>query len=178
MPNAYLTLFAALDSQAAVPASLGGSEGPDMTRYLLVCSVLLLGIALLAFGFRRVVGRNLAAKASKRSLQIMDVLPLGGRQRLAVVRCYDRTFLLGMGEREVSLVTELDAVIAPAAAKLPPEADRRAFADLLERAGLAPGPERAPAPRPAEPAGASAPARRPAEPRPARVAREGAGWLG
>jgi len=177
MTNAHLSPLAALAFQTAAPGSLGGGEGPDMTRYLLVCSAILLGIGLLAYGFRRLVGRNLAAKASRRSLQIVDVLPLGGRQRLAVVRCYDRTFLLGMGEREVSLVTELDAVIAPAGAALPPESDRRAFADLLDRAGLTPAPERAPVPSHA-PVAAAAAERRPEEARPLRAVREGPGWLG
>jgi hypothetical protein len=75
----------------------------------------------------------------------MDVLPLGGRSRLAVVRCYDRTFLLGMGEREVSLVAELDGVIAPEETPLPERADREAFARLLSRAPVR-APARAPAP--------------------------------
>jgi flagellar biogenesis protein FliO len=42
-------------------------------------------------------------------MQVVDVLPLGGKQRLMVVRCYDRTFLIGLGERETSLVAELDS---------------------------------------------------------------------
>ena len=156
MPTMLTTLLAA--SSAAVDharplvlgiapgaaGSLGGTEGPDMTRYLVVCSALLLGLAGLAYGFRRLAGRSLAGRAARRSLQVMDVLPLGGRSRLAVVRCYDRTFLLGMGEREVSLVAELDGVIAPEETPLPDRADREAFARLLSRA-----PVRAPAAAPA-----------------------------
>ena len=76
--------------------NLGGTSGPDLTRYFLVCGGLLLLAALLGFGFRRVVGRTLSARAAQRSLQVIDVLPLGGKQKLAVVRCYDRSFLLGL----------------------------------------------------------------------------------
>ena len=128
LPPAVAPGLAAL----ADPQVLGGTSGPDLTRYLLVCAALLLGVVLLALGLRRLAGKSLAARAARRSLQVMDVLPLGGRSRLAVVRCYDRTFLLGMGEREVSLVAELDPVIEPDGAPLPAEADRRAFASLLE----------------------------------------------
>ena len=39
---------------------------------------------------------------------MVDILPLGGKRQLAVVRCYDRTFALGLGEKDVSLVAELD----------------------------------------------------------------------
>ena len=131
--------------------SLGGTEGPDLTRYLVVCSLLLIAIALLAWGFRRLVGRSITARAARRSLQVMDVLPMGGKQKLAVVRCYDRTFLLGMGEREVSLVAELDPVIEPEQEPEPESSDRAAFGQLLERlrSGPAEEPEPTPLPRPA-----------------------------
>src|SRR5687768_8559201 len=80
---------------------LGGTSGPDLTRYLAVCAGLLVLVAALAYGFRRLIGRALTVRASQRSLQVVDLLPLGGKQRLAVVRCYDRTFLIGLGEKEL-----------------------------------------------------------------------------
>ena len=129
---ALLTSPIALES--ASTAGLGGTQGPDLTRYFTVCALLLLGILALAWGFRRLVGRSLTQRAAQRSLQIMDVLPMGGKRKLAVVRCYDRTFLLGMGERELSLVAELDPVIEPESTPAGLKADRGAFADLLERA--------------------------------------------
>jgi flagellar biogenesis protein FliO len=172
-----IATLAALSEEAGAGATLGGTEGPDLTRYLVVSSVLLLGVAALAFAFRRLVGKNLVAKAARRSLQVMDVLPVGSRQRLAVVRCYDRTFLLGLGERELSLITELDAVIAPEAQALPGEADQRAFARLLQRAHLAPAPPRAPAPAQKAAAPAQrAPAQRTVADAGAR--RQTAEWLG
>lgn len=81
----------------------------DLGQYLFVCGFLILLIIGLAWTFRRFVGRAWKSKASQRSLAVLDVLPLGGRAKLCVVRCYDRTFALGLGEKEVSLVAELDA---------------------------------------------------------------------
>lgn len=98
-----------------------------MTRYVLVCALLLGLICGGAYLFRRFVASAVKAKASKRSLQILDVLPLGGKQRLCVVRCYDRTFALGLGDKEVALIAELDAALTPA----PPP--KSAFSALLKR---------------------------------------------
>ena len=107
--------------------------GPDLTRYVAVCAILVVAILGLAYGFRRLVAGAVRAKAAGRSLQVLDVLPLGSKQRLAVVRCYDRTFALGLGEREVSLLAELDPVhgeLRPA----PGAADARDFARALDGA--------------------------------------------
>jgi len=131
-----IPLFLAFDAPAK---ALGGGDGPDLTRYLIVCALLLLAIGALAWGFRRLVGRTLRARAAQRSLRVLDVLPMGGKQKLAVVRCYDRTFLLGLGERELSLVAELDPALAPAREANPSAADRRSFADLLSRVRIGAG---------------------------------------
>jgi flagellar biosynthetic protein FliO len=131
---------------SALPASLplalllsetrfGGSHGPDLTRYVAVCAVLLASIGALAFLFRRLIQKTLRTKAAGRSLQVLDVLPLGGKQRLCVVRCYDRTFALGVADHGVSLVGELDPVIGEQRpAMRPSAADAQAFADALRRA--------------------------------------------
>jgi flagellar biosynthetic protein FliO len=153
-----LALLALWTQQGASPsAALGGTEGPDLTRYLLVCAGLLLLVGLLAWGARRFLAGALKARAARRSLQVMDVLPLGGRQRLAVVRCYDRTFLLGLGDKEVSLVSELDGVLAPTEPAAASSAESASFADLLVRAQPPAGPR--------APVGAT--------PKPARLEREG-----
>ncbi len=83
--------------------------GPDMTRYTVVCVGLLVCVLLLAWGFKRFIGTSLRKRASKRSMQVLDVLPLGGKQKLVVVRCYDRNFLLGVGDKELRSIAELDA---------------------------------------------------------------------
>lgn len=107
------------------PSSTAG--GPDMTRYVLVCTLLLVLICLAAYLFKRFIATAVRTKASKRSLQILDVLPLGGKQRMCVVRCYDRTFALGLGDKEVALIAELDASITAVTNS------KTSFASLLKR---------------------------------------------
>lgn len=109
----------------------GGTEGPDLSRYLTVCVVLIVAIGGLAYGFKRLVANNLKTRAGKRSLQILDVLPLGGKQRLAVVRCYDRTFALGLGDKEVTAIAELDPVIG---ADQPPDESAPSDEQTFQRA--------------------------------------------
>lgn len=115
------------------------SPGPELTQYFAVC-VGLIGLVLLAaWGFKRLFARSLSARAARRSLQVLDVLPLGGKQRLAVVRCYERTFVVGLGDKELCLLTELDPqvttelAVAPAP-PLPTAADQSAFRRLLRAA--------------------------------------------
>ncbi len=84
------------------------TSGPDITRYMIICVTLVLAVIFLGWLFQRLVGGALSSRASNRSLRIVDVLPMGGKRKLSVVRCYDRTFVIGVGERELSLVAELD----------------------------------------------------------------------
>ena len=119
-------------------ARLGG--GFDLGRYLAVVLGLLALSGLVLWGSRRLIRGALRQRAGKRSLAIVDVLPLGGRRQLAVVRCYDRTFALGLGDKDVALIAELDPVLVPAsepsAARRPAAADSetRRFEGLVERA--------------------------------------------
>lgn len=145
LASAVLQLAAAVPEGAA-PAVSAGTQGPDMTRYMLVCAGLLVAIVGVAALIRRTLGSALSKRAAARNLQVMDVLPLGGKQRLAVVRCYDRTFLLGLGEKELTSISELDAVIAPQREAAPSRADLKAFSSVLER--LAPSALKSPTPTP------------------------------
>jgi flagellar biogenesis protein FliO len=132
LPSLLPFVLLALEQDKVVPLS---ASGPDLTRYLTVCGILLLSILGLAFGFKKLVGGAVRARAASRSLQIVDVLPLGGKQRLAVVRCYDRTFALGLGEKEVSLVAEIDPVHAESKKPAEPsKADKHAFLQALSKA--------------------------------------------
>ena len=99
-----------ITAPALIATPQAGAGGPDMTRYLMVCALLLGLIGGLAWLFKRFVATAVKSRAAKRSLQILDVLPLGGKQRMCVVRCYDRTFALGLGDKEVALIAELDPV--------------------------------------------------------------------
>lgn len=137
-----------------------GAAGPDLSGYALVSSGLLLALITGAYGFRRLVGGHLRRRAARRSLQVLDVLPLGGRQKLVVVRCYERSFLLGLGDRELCRIADLDGPAEGAVTEDPPEgrrareeartakqtgepersvraAPRPSFSELLERAPAA-----------------------------------------
>jgi flagellar biogenesis protein FliO len=143
-----------LGEDAARASTLGG---PDMTRYLLVCGLLVVFVIALGAAFKRLFGARLARRAALRSLQIVDVLPLGGRQKLAVVRCYDRTFLLGLGDKEIERIAELDA---EQEATAEPEAEataespgvRVAFREILARRRTRPASEAAMVSETVEPA--------------------------
>ena len=88
--------------------ALGGQAGPDLTWLMTTSAVLILTIGAVAYGFRRLVLGGIKGRAAQRDLRVLDVLPLGGKRQLAVVRCYDRTFALGLGEKSVEMVAELD----------------------------------------------------------------------
>lgn len=116
--------------------------GLDMTQYALVCFGLVALILVLGWLTKRFLAGNLRARANQRAMKVVDVLPLGGKRQLAVVRCYDRTFVLGLGEKDVNLVTELDpdedveGVLAPATPQAAPKpaAPKLAFGNLVRRA--------------------------------------------
>lgn len=128
-------------SIALIAAPETSSAGPlDLGRYVQVCVALVALILGVGWLLRRFVAGSIRTKAAQRSLQVVDVLPLGGRRQLTVVRCYDRVFALGVGEKEVSLLAELEVEPGTAPEEAPPEltatpaeADRRAFARELAR---------------------------------------------
>jgi flagellar biogenesis protein FliO len=139
----------------ASTSPLAAAQGPDLTRYFTVLGILLAAIVGLAFGFKKLFAGALRAKAARRHLAVVDLLPLGGKQRLAVVRCYDRTFALGLGDKEVALIAELDAVHAEhRGLRAPDAAERAEFARVLAGAGRAESARERVAP---QPAAASAP---------------------
>jgi flagellar biogenesis protein FliO len=100
-----LPILALVSDLAAHPAR----EGPDWNRYVLLCALLLVVLGALAWGMRALVAGSARIGGARRSLQVIDVLSLGGKQRVCVVRCYDRTFALGVGDKEVGLIAEIDA---------------------------------------------------------------------
>lgn len=162
MQHSVHDLHIALLPVAQDAGRLGGTTGPDLSRYFLVCAILIAVTAGVAWGLKKLLANNLQARASQRSLKVLDVLGLGGKRQVAVVRCYDRTFILGLGEREVSPIAELDSVIGSEEAVVAPRpADRAAFAHALEQVRKAlpkvklPG-ARGVAPLPATPAQALA----------------------
>lgn len=119
------------------PATGGGltlSEGPDLGWLMGVVAALVVAACGIAFGFRKLLLKTVKQRASQRELQVVDVLPLGGKRQLAVVRCYDRTFALGLGEKDVSLVAELDHEAIELDRKEREEERSQAFRRRLETA--------------------------------------------
>ncbi len=112
-------------------ATASGRVGPDLTRYILVCATLLVALGGMAWLLRRVIGGAARTSAGRRSLQVVDVLSLGGKQRVCVVRCYDRTFALGVGDKEVGLIAEIDAAVSIGTAPAGPRI--KGFHDILTK---------------------------------------------
>ncbi len=119
----------------AEPNRFGGTDSPDFTQYGILIMSLLAAVAFLAWAFKRFLGGSLLRKADERALQVRDVLPLGGKQKLCVVRCYDRSFFLGVSDRQVDLIAELDAgAIGEREEPMPLEAKHKdAFLRALKR---------------------------------------------
>lgn len=143
----------ALAAPLATPAD---APVVDPVRYLVACMGVLGLLAAGLFALRKLVVGAQRTRAAGRSLAVLDQLPLGGSKRLTVVRCYDRQFVLGVGDKEIALVAELDVdqAVPPlperAAASTPPAnaqpantepaaeaaqpGAREAFGGLLQRA--------------------------------------------
>ena len=126
-------------------ADVPQAQGPNLTRYFAVLGGVAVVLLLLAFGLKRLVSNSaLGLRKGRRGMQVVEVLSLGSRRQMAVVRCYDRTFALGLGEKSVSVIAELDAEVVQADA---PEAPAAVAAP-----NLVPRPQRAqtrPTPQPA-----------------------------
>jgi flagellar biosynthetic protein FliO len=146
---AILHTVPVLAQVAGSPSPVSG--GVDVTRYLLACLVVVVLMCVGAWLLMRLGRGATIGRAAKRSLKVVDVLPLGRKQKLCVVRAYDRTFVLGLGEREVTLVAELDTDDDLAAQALVEASGgaakgERSFAALLRGAlGGAPAANAAPA---------------------------------
>ncbi len=101
MPMLSLIPLAADASQA---------QGPDLTRYFAVLGGVALVLILLAVGLKRLVSHStFGIGRQRKGMQVLEVVSLGARRQMAVVRCYDRTFALGLGEKQVALIAELDS---------------------------------------------------------------------
>lgn len=95
------------------PLTLSGPyTGPDMGQLASYLGISLAMILLVAGGgllVHRLLRGGWRVRAAQRSLRVVDLLPLAGKNQLAVVQVYDRTLVLGIGEGGVRLVTEWDA---------------------------------------------------------------------
>ena len=141
----------ALAAPLAAPAN---APVVDPVRYLVACMGVLGLLAAGLFALRKLVMGAQRTRAAGRSLAVLDQLHLGGSKRLTVVRCYDRQFVLGVGDKEIALVAELDIDQAvpplperaaaqsqpanhlqgPSIAEEAPTGAREAFQGLMQRA--------------------------------------------
>lgn len=139
----HLTLALALNDAASKLAPAGpnlGAGSPNLGALTAVIAVFLVCLVATGYGVRKLLGSAWRARAAKRSLSVIDVLPLGGRRQLVVVRCYDRTLALGLGDRDVSLLAELDTEFVAVEVAKSAEGTARAkqqFRGLVERASRA-----------------------------------------
>ena len=122
------------------PATDSGS-GLDIAQYLLISAAMVVAIGALGWFLQRTIAGSVLSRAEKRSLRIVDVLPMGGKRKLAVVKIYDRTFVVGLGDKELSLISELDGEI-PERSELAPKRNKtkgvgiaRAFEVIRSRVG-------------------------------------------
>ncbi len=127
--------------ESAVTA-IAGDSGLDLTRYLLISAAMVAMIGGLGWLFQKTMAGSVRSRAQKRSLRIIDVLPMGGKRKLAVVKIYDRTFVVGMGDKELSLISELDGEV-PEHEELKPKGSQvkaiglaRAFEAVRQKVGI------------------------------------------
>ncbi|MFT5284422.1 MAG: flagellar biogenesis protein FliO [Planctomycetota bacterium] len=100
--------FLTLSALGENTVSTAVDPGPDLNQYLLISAGMVILVGGIGWFFQRTMSGSIRARANKRSLRVLDVLPMGGKKKLAVVRVYDRTFVLGLGDKEISIVSELD----------------------------------------------------------------------
>lgn len=71
--------------------------------FLLICGLLYLTY----FGMKKYSSWSRNSVNKKRSVGVLDTIPLGGKRYVTVTRVYDRILVLGVGEDNITLLTEL-----------------------------------------------------------------------
>ncbi len=99
---------------SATPVGAAAPQTLDLVRYLGFSALVIAGVVALALFLPRLAKGAWRTRAARRSLKVVDLLPLGGRKKLTVVQVYDRTFVLGLGDKEICLVAELEGAEIPA----------------------------------------------------------------
>lgn len=93
-------------TNAEFPAGTGPAEVPTdrlALVFLLICGLLYLTY----FGLKKYKNWSRSAVNKKRSVGVIDTIPLGGKRFVTVTRVYDRILVLGVGEDSITLLTEL-----------------------------------------------------------------------
>ena len=71
--------------------------------FLLICGL----IYLTYFGLKRYMNWHETSAGKRRSVGVIDTIPLGGKRFGTVTRVYDRILVLGVGDETITLLTEL-----------------------------------------------------------------------
>lgn len=102
----FLVAGIALPAHAAAPAS--GSEGSVLADVIAVLVPVLLVIAVLV-AVLFYARRRFRLTGSTAALSVVQILPVGPRERVVVVRTRnDRYLAVGVGAQALSLIAELD----------------------------------------------------------------------
>lgn len=107
----YLAL-GALQSPAATAST--GAPAPDLFRYALSLTVVIGLLICALYGIRSWTRNAGRSGRAGRTLEILEALPMGGSKRVCVLRCGERRFLVGLGDKELCALGELGAVEADA----------------------------------------------------------------
>lgn len=113
-----------------VPTAIGGSttplEAPGFGALLLETTLILIALCVLAYICLRFVSRRMLNAPSKGNLQLLARLALDTRHSACVVKAGSKVLLLGVGEADVRLISELDPEEWPSENKQP-----NGFSDIL-----------------------------------------------
>jgi flagellar biogenesis protein FliO len=100
-------------AQSASAAPVSGKEKPGRADEEALAKLGFVILTIMGLGasavwlVRKSKGLPLRKRGRGKSLEVVDLLNLGHKKSLAVVRVYDRVFVIGIGDGPLSLVTEL-----------------------------------------------------------------------
>ncbi|MEW6723385.1 MAG: flagellar biosynthetic protein FliO [Bacillota bacterium] len=108
-----------LASPEGEPVGSGSRVGQAIWQ--LVQFIFLFGLVVaLAYLTTRLLGRRLAGAGTGRYLRLLDQTPLGSGRAICLVRAGGRYLLLGVSEKSIGLLAELDPGEVPPAEEVPP----------------------------------------------------------
>ena len=104
-----------MNGAASAPAVAGSALDAGLWSSLLVTALALAWVLALAWLFLRLLKRatTLRAVDGRVPPQVLQAVPLGGRERLVVVRDGEHEYVLGVTAASVSLIDKRAAAPAP-----------------------------------------------------------------
>jgi flagellar biosynthetic protein FliO len=141
-----LTMINVDPAQADLATGPAGSDAveapasdPSLTAAVVkMVSALAVVIAVVyaaLYALRKLMGRKNGARGGRGSLELLETTYVGQRQSISLVRVGERSVLVGVTERQISTLTELDAdETAALAREIPTPATEDSFSRALSRA--------------------------------------------